>query len=125
MRMGEMTTDSPELTDAERIEIGASMRLNVGPINETLKDPEGNPALKIRDDLGLLIDPKLYVKKHCSNCGGNATYQVSNAVRVPGARSSRNNTKTEIRTCGCVTPRYQKARRKLRAAYDFALRCCK
>jgi hypothetical protein len=114
-----MTTDHlAEITVEQRIEIGARLKLNVGPPNETLKDPDGRPALKIRDSFGLLIDPKLYAKKRCYNCGGNGTYQITNAKRTGNKRSLD----TELRTCACVTSGYQKAQRKLQAAVDEALR---
>lgn len=108
----------------ERVDIGATMKLNVGPPEETLKTPEGKPAMMIRDDLGLLIDPKLYAKKRCSCCGGNGTFQVSNAVRVRGAKKysrSKQNMQTQLRTCGCVKSNYARARTKLGRAFQEAL----
>ncbi len=107
----------------DRVDLGAKLRLNVGPPNEYLTDPDGRPALKVRDHYGLLIDPRLYAKKRCNNCRGNGTYQITNAIRVRGQVGNRGNSKVELRTCGCVLRGLQKARRKLQESYDEALRC--
>jgi hypothetical protein len=117
----EETSSVDDLSLEARVEIGATLKLNVGPPKETLRSPEGKPAMMIRDDMGLLIDPKLYAKRRCNSCGGNGVFRIYNAVKIPGAKG-KNNMQTEMRTCGCVRRNYGKARTKLGRAFQEALR---
>ena len=94
--------------------------MDVGEPEEKMLLPNDS-RLKIRDDAGLLLDPRLYAKSTCNYCGGNGTVTVRRPIKIKGvaARSIKNSLQVLSETCNCVPTRYQRARRKLLEAVEL------
>lgn len=121
-------------------QLGAKLRLDVGPPNEKVETPVGRQ--EARDSLGMKLDPKLYARKTCGSCRGegvlcvrvpvsdkmvaalmarnpdNAALIEKEVKRKGGTIVARHNYVREYRTCGCVPRRYESQRKKLIAAIE-------
>lgn len=112
----------------KRLEIAEGMRLNVGEPNEYAQLPNGE-NVRLRDDLGLCMDPMTYASKNCSTCSGRGTYVQR--VHVPNhivlkmvAQNAANEALFEkdmknnamryfqrvMKPCGCAHRRYSQRR---------------
>jgi hypothetical protein len=107
-----------------RSELGKAMGLDVGAPNEMVE--LDGVTQSARDDVGLLLDTKLYAKSSCSTCYGRGIVTVSKPVGTLAARKlierghdryiheSKPGKYSErvARMCECARSRYQKLKDK-------------
>lgn len=123
-------------------QLGRRLKLDVAKPHQKLINHATGESYQIRDEVGLLLDPKLYAKRNCNLCGGEGmlrkrlpvnTEQLAKMVESdPSAKNlvhentkgrgkkvvAKGNYVTHTSTCGCVVSRYKKAKRKLLQAVD-------
>lgn len=121
--MAEAAEDPRKRNQSQRSDLGKRLGLDVGPPNERAELANGNTA-EVRDDLGLLLEPKLYANRKCNLCYGRgivikhqpiaaetakkmiAKDPVNEAlIHEKGDRYALRHTET----CGCIRRRYTKA----------------
>lgn len=64
-------------------------------------------VVRVRDDLGLPLDPRTYAKTRCRTCNGVGSYTVH---RKPSMASVRVRFVEAHVWCGCAEERYRRAR---------------
>ena len=141
MRRSQLKPKLPPLE--ELVSLGRRLNLNVGTpkaerVLEGIAGAEG--LVVVRDELGLSLDPKDYAHRHCRYCRGNGVVTTTRPVPLDHLNKLRKENPEALkavetkwrkkkgkqvavghfvrsnRTCGCVEPRYQKARAKLQDA---------
>jgi hypothetical protein len=85
-------------------------------------------SVRVRDELGISLDPKQHAKPTCRDCRGNGVIertvvvsanQLAERIGVAVTQiRSENNREHDMTVCGCVRPRYEKVRRAVLALPD-------
>lgn len=72
----------------------------------------GGQEIVFTDDLGIPLDPKVHAKRSCNTCRGNGVLTITTNDRATGehARALKGAKRVSQSTCGCVKPRYKRAR---------------
>lgn len=97
----------------------------VGPPNETAR--VGSAEIRIRDDLGLPLDPMNYAEPDCTTCHGRGVFtlirpatnsdvkrMVTGNADIEKAVKAGGNVFRSMNVCSCVQPRYERARKMVK-----------
>jgi len=83
----------------------SKVSLNIGPPNQESLLPNGK-KIRVRDELGLSLDPKENADQKCRTCYGRGVFSA-----VVPSRDGKAMGETVARSCGCVNRVYARKRR--------------